>query len=131
MDLSSLPISECCKVSLNKIYPCLMKPVNNAEYNFCSAQDCMTCMSSKPKETPASQELHQTPQQPNNNSSTWSCKRCTFSNLVDLNCCEVCEAPRSPNIPLTLPRKPIIVNCGTPELNLDNKYELFLLSIAI
>lgn len=89
----------------------------------------MTCMNSKPKETSASQELHQTLQQPNNNSSTWSCKRCTFSNLVDLNSCEVCEAPRCPNIPLTLPRKPIVVNYGTPELNTDNKYKLFLFSV--
>lgn len=79
-------------------------------------------MNSKPKETSASQELHQTLQQPNNNSSTWSCKRCTFSNLVDLNSCEVCEAPRCPNIPLTLPRKPIVVNYGTPELNTDNNH---------
>lgn len=84
----------------------------------------MTCMNSKQKGSPASQIQHQTlQQQPNNNSSsTWSCKRCTFSNLVDLNSCEVCEAPRSPNIPLTLPRKPIIVSYGTTGLDSDNKY---------
>ena len=81
-------------------------------------------MTSKPKGISASHEQNQTLQQPNNNSSTWSCKRCTFSNLIDLNCCEVCEAPRSPNIPLTLPRKPIIVSYGTPGLDSDNKYEL-------
>ena len=79
-------------------------------------------MNSKPKGI-SSQAQHQT-LQPNNNSSTWACKRCTFSNLVDLNSCEVCEAPRSPNIPLTLPRKPIIVSYGTTDLDSDNKYVL-------
>lgn len=85
----------------------------------------MTCMNSKPKDGSISLAPNQTLQQPNNNGSTWSCKRCTFSNLVDLNCCEVCEAPRSPNIPLTLPRKPIIVSYGDSELDLENKYVVF------
>ncbi|XP_069976804.1 calpain-D-like [Penaeus vannamei] len=44
----------------------------------------------------------------NNNSEeieTWECKRCTLKNLIDFEYCEVCEAPRKPNIPTTLPKK--------------------------
>ena len=87
-----------------------------------SAQDCLTCMESKPKGKGPSRLHQKTIERPNNNSSTaWACKRCTFSNFVDLNVCEVCEAPRTPNIPLTLPRKPIVITYGTIGLDSDNK----------
>ncbi|KAK3894566.1 hypothetical protein Pcinc_001721 [Petrolisthes cinctipes] len=36
---------------------------------------------------------------------TWSCKRCTFRNPSEFEYCEVCDAPRKPNIPTTLPKK--------------------------
>ncbi|XP_066286775.1 calpain-15-like [Branchiostoma lanceolatum] len=34
----------------------------------------------------------------------WSCKRCTFENIPQAKSCAVCEAPRKPNIPTTLPK---------------------------
>nr|XP_045624672.1 calpain-D-like isoform X2 [Procambarus clarkii] len=36
---------------------------------------------------------------------TWVCKRCTLKNPIDFEYCEVCDAPRKPNIPTTLPKK--------------------------
>ncbi|XP_019625239.1 PREDICTED: calpain-15-like [Branchiostoma belcheri] len=36
--------------------------------------------------------------------ATWSCKRCTFENKPRAKSCAVCEAPRKPNIPTTLPK---------------------------
>ena len=50
----------------------------------------------------------------NNNADeveTWVCKRCTLKNPVDLEYCEVCEAPRKPNIPTTLPKKTKALIC--------------------
>lgn len=49
----------------------------------------------------------------NNNEEleTWVCKRCTLKNPVDLEYCEVCEAPRKPNIPTTLPKKTKALIC--------------------
>jgi len=84
--------------------------------NLASAYECITC--TKPKETPS-----QAVSSPNNGStcSTWACVRCTFVNVVDLNSCEVCEAPRSPNIPTTLPRKPIIVTYGRSSNKQNNE----------
>ena len=75
----------------------------------------------KPSESP-SQSLLQTTN--GSSSSTWSCRRCTFANISDLNSCEVCEAPRSPNIPLTLPRKPIVVTYSTVKKDKPNRFFL-------
>ncbi|XP_076053464.1 calpain-D-like isoform X2 [Oratosquilla oratoria] len=44
----------------------------------------------------------------NNNggdAESWTCLRCTLKNPEDFEYCEVCEAPRKPNIPTTLPKK--------------------------
>ncbi|KAK7066393.1 Calpain-15 [Halocaridina rubra] len=52
----------------------------------------------------------------NNNTDeveTWECKRCTLKNPVDLEYCEVCEAPRKPNIPTTLPKKAKALLCAS------------------
>ncbi|XP_055932475.1 calpain-15-like isoform X1 [Argiope bruennichi] len=38
------------------------------------------------------------------NEVPWACKRCTYENSGSLNRCEICETPRKPNIPTTLPR---------------------------
>ncbi|CAL4119259.1 unnamed protein product, partial [Meganyctiphanes norvegica] len=45
--------------------------------------------------------------------ATWSCKRCTFQNPADFEYCEVCDAPRKPNIPTTLPKKNNILGITT------------------
>lgn len=45
---------------------------------------------------------------------TWNCIRCTLSNVANASKCEVCEAPRKPNIPTTLPREAL------PESVTDN-----------
>ncbi|KAG1670643.1 Calpain-D [Nymphon striatum] len=34
----------------------------------------------------------------------WACKRCTFENSSERTKCQICEAPRKPNIPTTLPK---------------------------
>lgn len=39
---------------------------------------------------------------------TWDCVRCTFRNSVTNVKCQVCEAPRKPNIPTTLPKTPLV-----------------------
>ncbi|XP_035227297.1 calpain-15-like isoform X2 [Stegodyphus dumicola] len=38
------------------------------------------------------------------NEVPWACKRCTYDNSPSLTRCEICETPRKPNIPTTLPR---------------------------
>lgn len=38
------------------------------------------------------------------NEVPWSCKRCTYENSGSLTRCEICETPKKPNIPTTLPR---------------------------
>ncbi|XP_071036347.1 calpain-15 isoform X2 [Parasteatoda tepidariorum] len=38
------------------------------------------------------------------NEVPWACKRCTYENSPSLNRCEICETPKKPNIPTTLPR---------------------------
>ncbi|XP_045107332.1 calpain-D-like [Portunus trituberculatus] len=52
----------------------------------------------------------------------WACKRCTLRNPQEFESCEVCDAPRRPNIPTTLPRRPAASptdvlngNCGPAE----------------
>lgn len=38
------------------------------------------------------------------NEAPWACKRCTYENSPSLTRCEICETPKKPNIPTTLPR---------------------------
>ncbi|GIY95961.1 calpain-D [Caerostris extrusa] len=38
------------------------------------------------------------------NEVPWACKRCTYENSGSLTRCEICETPKKPNIPTTLPR---------------------------
>lgn len=42
-------------------------------------------------------------------SGTWDCVRCTFRNPNALFKCQMCEAPRKPNIPTTLPKSPLVI----------------------
>ncbi|XP_050720657.1 calpain-D-like isoform X2 [Eriocheir sinensis] len=50
----------------------------------------------------------------------WVCKRCTLRNPQEFESCEVCDAPRRPNIPTTLPRRPAGPTTPTPAADVLN-----------
>ena len=97
--------------------------------NMTSAQECIIC--SKPNSTaPTSRHRALNGRSSSPSKQYWSCNRCTFANIADLSSCELCEAPRKPNIPLTLPRKPIIINYDLDGKNAQ-RYVPFIPNINI
>lgn len=53
----------------------------------------------------------------------WACKRCTFENPSERTKCQICEAPRKPNIPTTLPKNSSFSEHQVIEMDSDNAVE--------
>ena len=74
------------------------------------------------------QEIVPTTKEPASESSSWSCKKCTFSNQVSEVNCTVCGTPRFPKAPPKAARQQTLSFSSRPPKSLKPKFEVDLLN---